>query len=290
MAVKKKNNIIEVEIDTCNKTPIEIALKIDENGMTSLKNLYTFLELETKNYARWCRKHILNNPFATENVDYIVVRQFDERFNPKPTNEYLLTSDFAKQLSMTVNNERGYEARQYFLACEQGLKIATQKLQTNFFDQEAFTKAISEAITLAISPLNDRIIALEEQMFKKKTPVKKYSRWKTNTFHKLNRLMVFVNDNTDEDLQLSDIIHLVIGEMEDSYKLELNEYVDAYKSEFDIEGKPYVIDVINHYQNIKEAFSSTLDEIMRRLKVIAPEETYKPKNIFDVVEEKLAQN
>lgn len=290
MAVKKKNNIIEVEIDTCNKTPIEIALKIDENGMTSLKNLYTFLELETKNYARWCRKHILNNPFATENVDYIVVRQIDERFNPKPTNEYLLTSDFAKQLSMTVNNERGYEARQYFLACEQGLKIATQKLQTNFFDQEAFTKAISEAITLAISPLNDRIIALEEQMFKKKTPVKKYSRWKTNTFHKLNRLMVFVNDNTDEDLQLSDIIHLVIGEMEDSYKLELNEYVNAYKSEFDIEGKPYVIDVINHYQNVKEAFSSTLDEIMRRLKVIAPEETYKPKNIFDVVEEKLAQN
>ena len=54
-------------IDTSKQTPIEIALQIDENGMTSLKNLYEFLELEQKNYARWCKRNILDNPFATEN-------------------------------------------------------------------------------------------------------------------------------------------------------------------------------------------------------------------------------
>ena len=31
---------------------------------------------------------------------------------------------------MAVKNERGQEARQYFIACEQGLKVATQKLQS----------------------------------------------------------------------------------------------------------------------------------------------------------------
>ena len=116
--------------DTSSQTPIEIALKIDENGMTSLKNLYSFLELEPKNYSRWCRRNITNNPFATEDIDYIVVRQTEERLNPKPTYEYKLTSDFAKQLSMTVKNERGQEARKYFIACEQGLKVATQRLQS----------------------------------------------------------------------------------------------------------------------------------------------------------------
>ena len=74
------------------QTPIEIALQIDENGMTSLRNLYEFLELEQKNYARWCKWNILDNPFATENVDYIVVRQSEERFNPKPTYKYKVTN------------------------------------------------------------------------------------------------------------------------------------------------------------------------------------------------------
>lgn len=82
--------------DISSQTPIEIALKIDENGMTSLKNLYSFLELEPKNYSRWCKRNITDNPFATEGIDYIVVRQTEERPNPKPTYEYKLTSDFAK--------------------------------------------------------------------------------------------------------------------------------------------------------------------------------------------------
>ncbi len=117
--------------DTSTQMPIEIALQIDETGMTSLKNLYVFLELEPKNYSRWCKRNILKNPFATENFDYISVRQMEERPNPNPTYEYKFTSDFAKQLSMTVKNERGQEARKYFIACEQGLKVATQKLQFN---------------------------------------------------------------------------------------------------------------------------------------------------------------
>ena len=53
----------------------------------------------------------------------------EERPNYNPTYGYKLTSDFAKQLSMAVKNERGQEARKYFIACEQGLKIAAHKLQ-----------------------------------------------------------------------------------------------------------------------------------------------------------------
>ncbi len=116
--------------NSSSQTPIEIALKIDENGMTSLRNLYSFLELEPKNYSRWCKRNIIVNPFASVGIDYIPVRQMEERPNPKPTYEYKLTSDFAKQLSMTVKNERGQEARKYFIACEQGLKVAAQKLQS----------------------------------------------------------------------------------------------------------------------------------------------------------------
>ena len=38
--------------DTSNLTPIEIALGIDENGMTTAKRLYDYLELNPGNYAK----------------------------------------------------------------------------------------------------------------------------------------------------------------------------------------------------------------------------------------------
>lgn len=109
--------------DTLFQTPIEIVLKIDENGMTTASNLYEFLELDSSHFSRWCNKNIVNNKFATENEDYFPFAIKGERNNPNPKTDYKITSEFAKKLSMTGNTERHEQARQYFIACEQGLKI-----------------------------------------------------------------------------------------------------------------------------------------------------------------------
>lgn len=107
-------------IDTSKQTPIEIALQIDENGMTTASKLYSFLELNPSHFSRWCTTNIKNNRFAIENEDYEVFA-FDGE-NPKiggrPKTDYKLTSEFAKKLSMTGNSERHEEARKYFIACE----------------------------------------------------------------------------------------------------------------------------------------------------------------------------
>lgn len=60
----------EITTNATNKTPIEIALQIDENGMTTASKLYAFLELDPSNFSRWCSKNIVKNKFSTENVDY----------------------------------------------------------------------------------------------------------------------------------------------------------------------------------------------------------------------------
>ena len=60
----------EITINTANRTPIEIALGIDEEGMTTARKLYAFLELDSSNYSRWCKSNITGNEFAEENVDY----------------------------------------------------------------------------------------------------------------------------------------------------------------------------------------------------------------------------
>ena len=266
-----------------SQTPIEIALKIDENGMTTLRNLYEFLGLNLSHYSSWYKRNILNNPFATEGIDYLPFRLKSE--NPKiggrPTYDYKLTSDFAKQLSMTVKNERGQEARKYFIACEQGLRVAAQKLQS--ISDNNTNKKLIELLT----SMDNRLSKLEEQSNKKKLPEKKYSRWKTNTFKKLNTLLSYVNTHREEKLQLPEIIHLVIREMENTYGIEVNDYTDAYKSEFDLDVIPYVIDVINHYKDIRDIFTSTLDSILQKLHITESIILSEERNIFDELAAKM---
>ena len=137
-----------------------------------------------------------------------------------------------------------------------------------------------------ITTMQQDINTLKEQQTAKKLPEKKYSRWKTNTFNKLNALLSYVNTHSEETLKLSEIIHLVIQETEDIYNIEINDYVEAYKSEFNLDTNPYAIDVINHYKDIKDMFILTLDSIMNRLNLSANTKS-SSKNIFDVLAEEI---
>lgn len=151
---------------------------------------------------------------------------------------------------------------------------------------------VNEKLIELLTSMNNRLSKLEEQSNKKKLPEKKYSRWKTNTFKKFNTLLSYVNENSDEDLKLSEIIHLVIGETEDTYSIELNDYTDAYKSEFDLDTTPYAIDVINHYKDIQDMFTLTLDSIMEKLHIAEDtdcngNEINRTRNIFDELAAKI---
>ena len=105
------------------QTPIEIALGVDENGMTTARKLYEFLNLNPAHYSRWCKKNITDNEFAEENVDFWVFTLNGE--NPlggRPTQDFKLTAHFAKKLSMKGNSARAEEAREYFTRIEEKTK------------------------------------------------------------------------------------------------------------------------------------------------------------------------
>ena len=106
---------------TNNQTPIEIALGVDENGMTTAKKLYEFLEMDSSNYSRWCKSNITGNEFAEENVDYWAFVINDE-WGGQATTDYKLTASFAKKLSMKGNGEKAEQARRYFITVEDKAK------------------------------------------------------------------------------------------------------------------------------------------------------------------------
>lgn len=101
------------------QTPIEIALGIDENGMTTARALYEFLGLAPSQFSRWAKQNIENNEFYEENKDW---EGFDIVSSGNKCKDYRLTTDFAKHLSMESHSVRGKEARQYFILVEDKAK------------------------------------------------------------------------------------------------------------------------------------------------------------------------
>ena len=110
-----KNELME----QVNKTPIEIALGIDEEGMTTARKLYAFLDLAQGQFSRWAKSNIVDNEFATESEDYW---GFDINVEGNKTQDYKLTAHFAKKLSMKGNGEKAEEAREYFTHLEERVK------------------------------------------------------------------------------------------------------------------------------------------------------------------------
>lgn len=117
-------------IKTTEQTPIELALGIDEEGYTTSKKLYQFLELDPSHYSRWCNRNIVKNPFAEEGVDYWMASSPPGELTGRGnTRDYKISSSFAKELSATANNSKGRLARTYFRKCEDMLKESVAALR-----------------------------------------------------------------------------------------------------------------------------------------------------------------
>lgn len=67
--------------------------------------------------------------------------------------------------------------------------------------------------------------------------------------------------------------------MQDTYNIELSDYIRDYMLENSSETKPYDLDVINYYKNIRNMYTLTVNSIMDRLNL--QEESSIKRNIFD---------
>lgn len=104
------------------------------------RELHAFLQVQTK-FADWIKQRIAEYDFI-ENQDFVSFSQNCEK--PKggrPTTEYAITLDMAKELSMVERNEQGKMARHYFIECE---RIARQ-VMTAPMPVRPTTPTLSEA-------------------------------------------------------------------------------------------------------------------------------------------------
>ena len=83
------------------------------------RELHSFLEIKT-HYSTWISRQISKYEFVINSdfsiLETEVVAGGDKR------KDYFITIDIAKELSMVENNDKGKQARKYFIQCEKDLK------------------------------------------------------------------------------------------------------------------------------------------------------------------------
>lgn len=97
---------------------IEIG-KCDLNNKTiqtvNARSLHEFLG-NKDHFATWIKDRIKQYGFV-EGVDYVTFSEISEK-GGRPSIEYHPSIDMAKELAMVERNEKGKQARQYFIECE----------------------------------------------------------------------------------------------------------------------------------------------------------------------------
>ena len=95
---------------------------IDGNAVetVSARELHEFLG-NGDMFANWIKRRVENYGFV-ENQDFVSFLVATKKPNGgRPSQEYYITLDMAKQLAMVENNEKGMQVRKYFIECEKKL-------------------------------------------------------------------------------------------------------------------------------------------------------------------------
>ncbi|EOZ7181361.1 antA/AntB antirepressor family protein [Campylobacter coli] len=102
-----------------------------EINSANAREIFQFLN-SLQDYSNWIKNRISHYNFI-ENQDYIIEIVYTKG---RPRKEYYVTLDMAKELCMVENNEKGRQARRYFIDCEKRLKnLEQEKMQKLAFRQ-----------------------------------------------------------------------------------------------------------------------------------------------------------
>lgn len=96
------------------------AISDGEVQTVNARELHVFLENGDR-FASWIKDRIEQYGFV-ENQDFATFSVDSEKGRPRV--EYAVTIDMAKELSMVERNEKGRQARRYFIECEKRAKAS----------------------------------------------------------------------------------------------------------------------------------------------------------------------
>jgi len=127
---------------------IKVSVNESNEQIVSGRELYKFLEV-TERYSNWF-KRMLQYGFV-ENVDYLGCKVFNTQAK-QDLQEHILKISMAKEIAMLQRNEKGKQARLYFIKCEEEYK---KQKQVTFSRKDLLMLNVIKA-----NSENERMVAL----------------------------------------------------------------------------------------------------------------------------------
>jgi phage anti-repressor protein len=121
------------------------------------RDLWVFLESK-QDFSTWIKSRIEQYGFI-EHQDFVT---FHKKVERQTLQEYHISLDMAKELSMVERNEKGKEARQYFISCEkQAKQLSTMEMVILSAQAVLRIEQQQEAQNKAIEAQNSRLDSIE---------------------------------------------------------------------------------------------------------------------------------
>ncbi len=99
-----------------------IEIKTNENmeQLVSARELYSKLGLADSQWKRWYQKNIIDDEYFKEGTDYIIRHDVEKQnlVKGRPSEDFIIKIDMAKELCMLARTENGKKMRSYFIEVE----------------------------------------------------------------------------------------------------------------------------------------------------------------------------
>lgn len=157
-------------------------IKIEERDgqqLVSARELYGFLGASAQ-FTDWC-KRMFDYGFV-DGVDFVEVyhKNVNNPNGGRPSTDYALTLDCAKEIAMIQRTEKGKQARQYFIECEKKLRQSTAQLKPQsrndfmqmqmqlmqmFLDEQIEIKQEVQLLKETMSTVSAKVTAVNDEFF-----------------------------------------------------------------------------------------------------------------------------
>ncbi len=252
----------------------ELIKVTEENGeqLVSARDLHEFLEIG-KDFSTWFKDRTEKYGLE-EGVDFSPVLGNSKESTGRPRKEYIIKLDIAKELSMVEGNEKGSQARKYFIACEKKLKEVSiqKKMESSYMIQDPIKRAEKW-----IEEQKEHKLALEQKQ--------------NEIEHKEDVIIGLVEDIdlSTKRQRISQIIRYNSKNFQDRYRLLYTEFEKKYHcdlerrlSTYNSKNKPklnkmaYIDQVMGKIPQLYELTCKIFENDVNKLK----------KEWFDIIEDK----
>lgn len=263
--------------DVIKEEPIQNALEIDEEGWTTAKKLYDWLELDPSHFSRWCEERILNNPYVDE-MDFSPLTAKNTGERGRPVQDYAINRNLVKMLAISSKTKKGEEVRQKYHQLENNFQITIDQYNALLNHYNALItkyEELSTKLNELSTTMNEQTKVIEDHHLELSARMDAYDFGQSEFDHekaqfiydmaeRLKEMMPYYNMTGNK---YAPMLNKVIKRMEEISHEKFSDWEDYYKEKKHIDHIPNRLNVIAENKKFQCLFLDAYNQMCREMNI-----------------------